>query len=206
METTILTLRHAHTQFNVEKRYAGTIDIPINEKGIQDSRIAAKSIAALAVDVIISSNLKRAYQTAQILAGGKIPIVKTKLCAERNFGILEGRTWDDAQKMDPPILFISVGNDLHSVNPRGGEHFEDLWQRAKKFRDFIFRRYSGKTVLVVSHGVFLQMFHGVLRGLSCIEALSVYPANLELATFRFSNTGLIHEQVTRLADSPGINF
>ncbi len=206
METTILTLRHAHTQYNVEKRYAGSIDIPINEKGIQDSRVAAKSIASLAIDVIISSNLKRAYQTAEILSGGKIPIVKSKRCAERNFGILEGRTWDDAQKMDPPILFIAVGNDSHSVNPQGGEHFEDLWQRAKGFRNFIFQRYTGKTILVVSHGVFLQMFHGVLRGLNCIESLSVYPANLEMAAFRFSNDCLLHEEVTRLADSPGINF
>jgi broad specificity phosphatase PhoE len=100
--------------------------------------------------------------------------------------------------MQPPVLFITVGNDLHSVNPRNGEPFEDVWARAKKFSNFLFREYHGKNILVVSHGVFLQMLHGVLRGLSCIESLAVCPANLELVTFHFSGKRLIDEKVSRL--------
>ena len=114
---------------------------------------------------------------------------------------MEGLTWDDVQSLKPPVLMISVGNDLHTVNPKGGEPFEEVWDRAKKFRRFIFDNYSGSNILVVSHGVFLQMFHGVLRGLNCIESLASYPANLELARFRFVGQRLSEESVIRLSDA-----
>jgi broad specificity phosphatase PhoE len=93
-----------------------------------------------------------------------------------------------------------VGGDLHTVNPRGGEPFEAVWERARRFHRFLVRRFVGGEVLVVSHGVFLQMFHGVLRGSSCIESLASYPANLELRRFEFSDGRLTEERVSRLAE------
>jgi broad specificity phosphatase PhoE len=96
---------------------------------------------------------------------------------------------------------IRVGADLHTVNPRNGEPFEEVWERAKKFRRFVFEKYAGSDVLVVSHGVFLQMFHGVLRGLNCIESLASYPANLEMARFRFAGRRLADEEVVGLSDA-----
>jgi broad specificity phosphatase PhoE len=201
VETTISTLRHAHTQYNAEKRYAGTLDIPLSEVGVQDARKAAVKLAGAIFDVVVTSKQKRAYETAQILVGKKVPIVRNELCNERKFGVMEGLTWDDIQNLKPPILMISVGNDLHTVNPKGGEPFEDVWDRAKECRRFIFDNYSGSNILVVSHGVFLQMFHGVLRGLSCIESLASYPANLELARFRFVDQRLAEEHILRLSDA-----
>lgn len=198
--TTINTIRHGHTSYNAEKRYAGSIDIPLNEKGVQDSCLAAEKLMSLHFDVVVTSILKRSIETAQILIGNKkVPMVQSKLCVERNFGILEGKTWDEIQSIQPPVLFINVGNDLHSVNPEGAEPFEDVWSRAKKFHHFLFREYRGMNILVVSHGVFLQMFHGVLRGKNCIESLCVYPANLELATFHFLGKRLTGEKVVKLA-------
>lgn len=199
-QTTISTMRHAHTQYNAEKRYAGTIDIPLSPVGIRDAQKAAAKLAGVDFDVVITSGQKRAYQTAEILVGEKVPIVRNELCNERRFGIMEGLTWDDIQYLDPPILMIRVGADLHTVNPRGGEPFEEVWERAKRFRRFVFEKYAGSNVLVVSHGVFLQMFHGVLRGLNCIESLASYPANLELARFRFSGRRLTEESVVGLSD------
>jgi broad specificity phosphatase PhoE len=201
VQTTISTLRHAHTKYNVEKRYAGTLDISLSRAGVQDARKAAVKLAGAHFDVVVTSMQKRAYETAQILVGKKVPIVRNKLCNERNFGVMEGLTWDDIQSLKPPILMISVGNDLHTVNPKGGEPFEEVWDRAKEFRRFIFENYSGSNILVVSHGVFLQMFHGALRGLNCIESLASYPANLELARFRFVGQRLSEENVVSLSDA-----
>lgn len=201
IETTISTLRHAHTQFNVEKRYAGTLDISISEAGIRDARKAAAKLAQAKFDVVVTSMQKRAYETAQILVGDSVTVVRNKLCNERTFGVMEGLTWDDIQSLQPPILMISVGHDLHTVNPKGGEPFEAVWDRAKKFRRLLFKEYAGSNILVVSHGVFLQMLHGVLRGLSCIESLATYPANLELAHFRFSGRRLVEENIVKLSDA-----
>ncbi|OGD32772.1 MAG: hypothetical protein A2V45_15515 [Candidatus Aminicenantes bacterium RBG_19FT_COMBO_58_17] len=200
-ETIISTLRHAHTLFNAEKRYAGTIDIPLSEAGIRDARKAAAKLAEMKFEVVVTSTQKRAFETAQILVGDSVRIIRNKLCNERNFGVMEGLTWDDIQSLQPPILMISVGNDLHTVNPKGGEPFEAVWERAKKIRRFLFKEYEGSNILVVSHGVFLQMLHGVLRGLSCIESLGNYPANLELARFRFSGRRLMEENIVKLSDA-----
>jgi broad specificity phosphatase PhoE len=119
---------------------------------------------------------------------------------------MEGLTLEEVRSLDPPVLFIEVGNDAHSVNPKDGEPFEDVWERAKRFARLIFREYKGSRVLVVSHGVFLQMLHGVLRGSNCIESLSEYPANLGLATFRFSGRRLVAEERMNLIAPTGQGF
>jgi broad specificity phosphatase PhoE len=206
INTSISTLRHAHTQYNAERRYAGSIDIPLSESGIQDARQAAPKLAEIKFDMVITSTLKRAIQTAQILIDDSAPIIQNELCNERNFGIMEGLTWEDIQTLQPPVLMINVGNDLHTVNPKGGEPFEDVWERAKKFRRLLFEAYKGANVLVVSHGVFLQMLHGLLRGLNCIESLGSYPSNLELAKFQFEGERLVEEKVTRLLGSEPLKW
>lgn len=200
MMTSISTLRHARTAYNQEKRYAGSINIPLCEQGCREAEEAASKMKDLAFDAVVTSRLRRAHETARIITPAGVPVLRTRLCNERNFGIMEGLTWDDVQKLDPPVLMISVGGDLHTVNPRSGEPFEQVWERARRFRTYLFRRFEGRRVLVVSHGVFLQMFHGVLRGSNCIESLAVYPANLELRRFEFSGSALERESVIRLAD------
>lgn len=196
--TVVSTLRHAQTTYGAQNRYAGSIDVPLSEEGARQAAEAAPRLEGAQFDVVITSNLHRAVETARILAGDVRTLVQTDLCRERTFGIMEGMTWEEVQGLDPPVLFIEVGGDLHSVNPAGAEPFEDVWERAKQFREILFQRYSGASILVISHGVFLQMFHGLLRGLSCIESLGAYPANLELSTFQFAGTQLESVTVTKL--------
>ena len=206
METTIRTLRHAQSTYSPDQRYAGSTDVPLSDAGARDCRRCAEAMACLPVDVIVTSTLKRSIDTSRLL-GCEAPVqVQSDLCGERNFGVLEGLTWQQAQQLEPPILFIEVGGDRHSVNPPGGEPFEDVWQRARKFRRFLFRNYRGSSILVVSHGVFLQMFHGVLRGGNCVESLIAYPSTLELTTFRFRGGRLLEKTAVRLLDDAGEGF
>ncbi len=200
IETEIHTIRHAHTSYNAEKRYAGTIDVSLSEKGIREASGAASRLKELGIgfDVVVTSTMKRSIETAHLLLLDGVQFVQSKLCDERKFGIMEGHTWEEVQTFEPRILFVSVGGDLHSVNPQGGEHFEDVWERAKKFRRLLFGKYRGKSILVVSHGVFLQMFHGVLKGSSCIESLADYPSNLELTSFCFSGNRLMEARTEKL--------
>ena len=205
--TVIHTVRHGYTVYNAEKRYAGSIDIPLSEKGVTDCKLALSRLSEYHFDIVITSKMKRAIETARILVDKDIKIVQSGLCNERNFGIMEGHTWDEVLKFDPPILMIDVGNDLHTVNPKGGEPFEDVWSRANKFKRFLLNRYQGKNILVVSHGVFLQMFHGLLRGLSCIESLAFFPSNLELASFFICDDRLMDEKVVKLlSKEPEVRF
>jgi broad specificity phosphatase PhoE len=198
VNTTIRTIRHGHTLYNEEKRYAGGIDIPLSRKGAADCREVSRRLKDFTFDAVVSSTLRRAIETANLLVPGHPAMIQNALCNERRFGIMEGRTWNEIQNFEPPLLMINVGNDLHTVNPSGGEPFEDVWQRAKKFRNFLFKNYQGRRILIVSHGVFLQMFHGLLKGLNCIESLAAYPSNLELASFYFSGNRLTGMETIKL--------
>ncbi|HEX9011271.1 MAG TPA: histidine phosphatase family protein [Holophagaceae bacterium] len=206
MRTIISTLRHARTAYNDERRYAGSIDVPLSDRGRQEARSAAARLESHRYDAIVASRLRRTRETAEFFAAGGTPIVQTRLCNERCFGVMEGLTWDEVQRLDPPVLMIPVGSELHTVNPQRGEPFEDLWERAKQFRRFLFRRFTGRNVLVISHGVFLQLFHGQLRGTNCIESLALVPENLELRRFEFSDGNLVDESAIKLGSGREVRW
>lgn len=149
-------------------------------------------------DLVITSPLARAVQTAEIFANGRVPVQTSDLCTERDFGSLEGLTWDEVRNVQPPVLLIQVGYDLHTINPKGAEPLEDVWQRAREFRRFLFEKHKGLEILIVSHGVFLQLFNGLLRGLNCIESLGSFPGNLELNRFQFDGEQLVGQSTRRL--------
>jgi broad specificity phosphatase PhoE len=207
VETTIHTIRHGHTRYNTEKRYAGSIDVPLNDMGIRHTREAAAKLARAKFDVVVTSTRARSIETAHILVDSTVRVVESELCNERNFGVMEGLTWDEVQQLTPPVLFVKIGDDVHSINPKGGEPLEEVWERAKQFRRLLFAEYQGSNILVISHCVFMQMFHGMLRGLTFIEALTVaYPCNLELTSFRFIGDGLVDEKVVNLAGGGEVHW
>lgn len=204
--TTIFTLRHARTDYGEQRRYAGSVDVPLSERGVSECLAAAEALGDSTFDVIVTSTLRRAVDTARLIAAEAPVRVQSKLCNERCFGIMEGLTPEEVRTLQPPVLFIEVGDDLHSVNPEGGESFEDVWERAKKFVRWVLREHGGSTVLVVSHGVFLQMCHGVLRGSNCIESLGTYPGTLELRRFDLAGRRLVSEETIRLLSASGLSF
>lgn len=191
--THLYTLRHGETTYSAERRYAGTIDVPLSAKGRQTVRQLRSSLSSLSYDVVVTSPLKRAMQTARCLRRPGVPVISTPLCRERKFGQIEGLTWDQVLHLEPPLMMIRVGEDLHTVNPKGAEPFEEVWARAQEFRSFLLSNFSRRHVLIVSHGVFLQMFHGLLRGLTCIESLATYPGDLELRKFTVKGCKLAKE-------------
>jgi len=197
-KTNLSTIRHAHTEYNAQRRYAGRRDIGLSDTGVQEARKAAADLARMRFDLMITSPLARAVQTAEIFSAGRIPVQKCDLCTERDFGTLEGLTWDEVRNVQPPVLLIQVGYDLHTVNPKGAEPFEDVWQRAREFRRLLFEKHKGSEMLIISHGVFLQLFNGLLRGLNCIESLAFFPGNLELNRFQFEDEQLVGQSTRRL--------
>jgi broad specificity phosphatase PhoE len=204
--TRIHTIRHAKTTFGEQQRYAGTLDVPLSPTGVREAKAAAKALRDMSFDVVLASMKKRAFDTAKLLVGRSASIVRCDLCNERNYGAMEGHTIVEVKRFKPPIMFVKVGNDTHSVNPPNGEPFEDVRERAKKFRRLIFNTYRGSNVLVVSHGVFLQQFNGLLRGKSCIEALADWMSNLEMTSFTFSGDRLVEERSVKLMEQKGYDF
>jgi len=196
VETIINTIRHAKTLYNLEHRYAGSTDVPLSEQGIQDTREIAVRLSGRSFDKVITSTLRRSIETANILISDNGHFEKNDLCDERNFGLLEGLTLNEVHELDPPILFVEIGSDQHSVNPAGCEAFEDVWMRANIFQNYLFSNCKGSNILIVSHSIFLQLFHGMLRGMNCIESLAKsYPSTLDLTSFYFRGKDLVNEEV-----------
>ena len=192
--TGILTIRHGQTVYNLEKRYAGSIDIPLNEKGIEDAENASLQLKDYDFDIVITSTLKRAIQTAELLiAGRKIPVIHNKLCDERNYGKMQGLNYIEVEEIKPRIKYFKLNNDFHSLNPPNGETFPALRRRAKLFSQFIFQNYTGSNILVVSSSAFMQQLHGIFRGTNCMESLRNEIHNLGCTTFTFNGRKLIEE-------------
>lgn len=196
-----MTVRHGQTDFNIQRRYAGSIDVPLNERGAQDARDAARNLHE-AIDVTVSSPLRRALDTAHLLVGAAGRIVPCDLCVERDYGAMQGLTSDEVEEVRPVIQYFKITGDFHSLNPPGGETFPALRKRAEEFMEYVWSQHRGHRVLVASHEVFLLQLHGFLRGESWHEAMARRLPNLTLTTFRFEGERLIDESARPLVATP----
>ncbi|MBI0583771.1 MAG: histidine phosphatase family protein [Methanomassiliicoccus sp.] len=202
----LATIRHGETDFNKQNRYAGTIDVPLNDAGREDARQACGQIEGMNFELCLSSPFKRAVETAQVLTAGKLDVIPCDHARERHFGVLQGRTIADVESVRPPIHFIKVGSDYHSVDIPEGETFPALRNRAVRFHRHLLDNYLGRRVLIVSHGVFLQQFHGLLRGQDWIEALGFHVGNLELTIFQLEGEMVVSEERRHLTGRERIDF
>ena len=145
-ETILGLLRHGQTDWNIDLRLQGSTDIPLNDTGRAQARLAAATLQRGDWDVIIASPLSRAKDTAEIVAlelGMSVSIVPELI--ERSFGAAEGLDHATWRKL----------YESHQVI-EGLESLEDLRARTVLLLDLIANEYSGQRVLAVSHGAFIR--------------------------------------------------
>ncbi|HYI24706.1 MAG TPA: histidine phosphatase family protein, partial [Thermomicrobiales bacterium] len=141
--TTICLVRHGETDWNFTRRYQGQTDIPLNPVGLAQAENVARIIAAEpAWDVIVSSPLSRALQTAQTIAGatGIDPIRLEADIRERGYGDAEGLTLEEREAR-------WSGTDWPNLEP-----YEAMQLRGVAALDRIATDHAGLRVLVVCHG------------------------------------------------------
>jgi probable phosphoglycerate mutase len=164
MPTTKLCLiRHGETAWNAERRLQGHTDIPLNTKGILQARQMARALKNinLIFDVLYTSDLKRAVDTANAIVElfGVEARVDSAL-RERHFGALQGLTIQEAPLLQPVIWHAHITRDLeHDL--AGGESIQQFELRVQAALDKIQEQYSGKTILLVSHGGTLDMMYRI---------------------------------------------
>ena len=154
---TLLTLiRHGQTDWNLARRIQGSTDIPLNETGREDARMAAALLADGTHHTIYASPLVRASQTAQIIAdslGLEAPEIENDV-REREFGDGEGMLVEE---------YLAAYSDWHGL-PRGAESLDQVRDRAIDALDRIASRSrrrsapAAESIIVVTHG-------GVIRSL-----------------------------------------
>jgi len=193
-EQTVYTLRHAAIDFGRQHIIAGRLDPPINAEGIEQIRKMASAGVPLDFHHVISSPQQRALETARRVTGlAADEMITSYLCMERNYGKLEGVKPADLASIEPATFYVTVGNVEHSLNPPGGETLEQLRERVIAFHELV-RSIGRKSLLVVSHGIFLQQYHGYLRGLDVYHSLNSSVAYLELNKFCFEGDVLTSDE------------
>jgi broad specificity phosphatase PhoE len=193
-EQTVYTLRHAAIDFGRQHIIAGRLDPPVNAEGIEQIRKMASAGIPLDFHHVISSPQQRAFETARRVTGlAAHEIITSYLCMERNYGKLEGVKPAELGQIQPTTYYVSVGNVEHSLNPPDGETLEQLRDRVIAFHELVLGL-KGKDLLIVSHGAFLQQYHGYLRGQDVYHSLNSSVAYLELNAFRFRGDALSSEE------------
>lgn len=148
-------MRHGEGVDDVEDRYGGWGDLPLSEKGRDQVRESINKVKKLNVDLVLSSPLKRAYETAEIVAKGIGKEVKKWLyLKERNtYGLMSGER-KDLIKKDYPELHKAYENDEWVL---GSEKKQDLIKRLKVMVEKV-QEFNVDTILAVTHGKFLAGF------------------------------------------------
>lgn len=184
-ETLLFTVRHGLTELNRDQRVSGaSVDVPLLPEGIHQAEEARDRFAGTPLDVVISSPLVRAIQTAEIVTGvSRDGIEIDPLCNERSFGLMEGLTRAEVESRFPQVEYLQIGHIGYSLNPPGGEPFPALQDRARRCLHGVLTRHRGRRILISSHQTFLLQLHGVLRGLDPFESLHDDLLNLELNLF-----------------------
>src|ERR687896_1462162 len=107
--TLLSTVRHGLTELNRDKRVGGRYDAPLIEEGRRQARQANGSFDGTAFDVVISSPLSRALETAEIIAGvSREDIVVEEGCTERSFGEMEGLRPAQVRERPPPGRYVRI--------------------------------------------------------------------------------------------------
>ena len=155
-------MRHGNTDWNVEKRIQGSIDIPLNAEGRAQAAAAAKQLEHAQIDGIITSPATRARETAEIICQATgLPLVEVHPeLHDRDFGDLEGEMRDKllalvAAQTDEKFLLLQAPN---------GEHWEDMRERISSTMTDILTRHGDKRLLVVGHHMVWVAFMQALSG------------------------------------------
>lgn len=153
MTNTIYIVRHGQTEWNILGKTQGHGDSNLTAKGREQAELLAESMTKYPIDYIYSSDLGRAYQTAEII-GNKlnIEIEKTEALREMNFGTWEGRVIKDIMEEDPD-LYRRWRNEPHLAQIPQGETLYQIKERTDAFIKEINEKYDGKHIVLVTHSL-----------------------------------------------------
>lgn len=175
--TRFCLIRHGQTDWNLEGRYQGQSDVGLNEAGRAQARSLARQLQGQSFAAIYSSDLKRAKETAEIIAAlHHLPVTVEPRLREINQGEWEGQLVD-AIKARYAELWRQRNVDPASVRPPGGETVGEVAKRMYAALDHIARLHPNAAVLIASHGLALATVLCKTRGIPVGQAYEVIPEN-----------------------------
>lgn len=158
--TRVLLVRHGQTIWNHTARYQGYTDIELSETGLRQAHLLAQRLATEQVHAVHASDLKRAVETAQILARPhNLPVQTNSKLREINFGLWEGLTFNEIRTKFENLADKWYTSPAQIQIPEG-ETFFQLKERAYQALIELVKNHKPGTIIVVTHA-------GTIRAIIC---------------------------------------
>lgn len=159
-------IRHGTTTLNVENRYRGRRDIPLDAQGYQDAVDAARRLSTVGLAAVYTGPLRRTIATAQIIADeARVPDIRILHGLNNvDYGAWEGMTADEAAMFDPEAFELYRTLPSRAVCPVG-ERLSDAQERMIAALALIGSRHAGESVAAVTHAVMIRLAMAKLLGI-----------------------------------------
>ena len=174
----MVLIRHGESQWNLENRFTGWVDVPLSAKGEEEAKAAGEKLIGLRFESAYVSVLKRAIDTLRIvldvIAQTTVPIEKDQALNERMYGELQGLNKDETVRKYGAEQ-VKLWRRSYDVRPPGGESLQDTAQRVLPYYEARIKPQvlAGRNVLVVAHGNSLRALVMLLDRLSREEILEL---------------------------------
>ena len=153
----LVLLRHGESQWNLENRFTGWVDVPLTSKGIQEAKNAGEKLRGFTFDRAFTSVLERANETLRlaldVIGQPTIPIERDKALNERMYGDLQGLNKAETAKKYGEAQ-VKIWRRSYDVPPPGGESLKDTAERVLPYYEQTIKSYllNGGTILIAAHG------------------------------------------------------
>jgi 2,3-bisphosphoglycerate-dependent phosphoglycerate mutase len=174
----LVLLRHGESQWNLENRFTGWVDVPLSPRGEAEARAAGEKLRGRRIDKVYTSVLTRAIDTARIAleqAGMRdVPVERDAALNERMYGDLQGLDKAEAARRFGPEQ-VRLWRRSYDVRPPGGESLADTAARVLPYWEthLLPELRAGRNLLVVAHGNSLRALVMHLDRLTPAEVLDL---------------------------------
>jgi len=192
--TNVLLVRHGQSKGNAERRFGGHTATPLSARGRNQAEATARTLKSESLTAIYSSDLARAMDTAKSLANmTRLPVQGTSAFRERDVGVMEGLTFEDAAQQHPEQYAALLRRDFEYVLT-GGESYRQLLDRARQKLDEIIEENRGGKIAVFSHtGTICILALHLMGALDAPELKPVWisSANCGITRFELRDDGFV---------------
>lgn len=199
----LILVRHGESEWNLQNRFTGWIDVDLSPKGIEEAHMAGKKLkeTGYKIDAVFTSALKRAIRTTEIilkeLGIDSMPYEKDQALNERHYGDLQGLNKDEIGRKYG-MEQLKIWRRSYDVAPPGGESLKDTQNRVlpyySKMIEPLLRQ--GKNVLISAHGNSLRALVMFLENLSKEEVLELnIPTGVPYVYELDENLNIVHKRI-----------
>jgi 2,3-bisphosphoglycerate-dependent phosphoglycerate mutase len=192
----LVLLRHGESQWNLENRFTGWVDVPLSPRGVQEAKNAGDKLRSFTFDRAFTSVLVRANDTLRLaleaIGQTKIPIEKDKALNERMYGELQGLNKAETAKKYGDDQ-VKIWRRSFEIRPPGGESLKDTADRVLPYYEMKIKPclLKGETILIAAHGNSIRALVMQLEQLSKEQVLELNIPTGAPLLYEFDNSGKV---------------